>query len=87
MFSPIITPAWSCSVSDNRARSGANQPARDRSAGRTASQAADKRATAATDQCTAQNAILPAVRTPAERQCHDNYDEYVTHLLLLNCSW
>jgi hypothetical protein len=55
----IIAPTRPHSVGDNRAGRGANQPARNRSAGRVASQAADKRAGAATDQCAAQHAIVP----------------------------
>jgi hypothetical protein len=83
MVSPIIAPTRPRSVGDNRASSGANQPARNRSASRAASQTADKRAGAATDQCAAQNAILPAVRTPSEHQCYRNHNQCLAHLLVL----
>jgi hypothetical protein len=84
MVSPIIAPARPRSVGDYRAGRGANQPACNRSAGRAASQTTYKRAAAATNQCAAQNAILPAVCTPRKRQCHHNHDQCVAHLLLLS---
>lgn len=78
---PIIAPAWSRSVGDYCASSSANQSACNRSAGRAASQTADKRAAASTNQCAAQNAILPAIRTPRKYQRHHSHDKCVAHLL------
>jgi hypothetical protein len=85
MVSPIVTIARPRSVSDYRAGRGANQPARKRSAARVASQAADKRAGTATDQCAAQYTIIvPPIRTPSERQCHCNHDQCLAHPLPLS---
>jgi hypothetical protein len=84
MVSPVITPARPRGVGDYCAGRGANQPARNRSAGRAAGQTTDKRTAAATNQCAAQNPILPAVRSPGKRQGHHNHDQYVAHLFLLS---
>ena len=81
MVPPIITPPRSRRVSDNRAGHGADQTARNRSAGRLANQAADKCASAATDQSAAQHAVVPSVRTTKERQRHRNGDECLAHRL------
>ena len=84
MFPPIIAPARSRSVGNNRARCSADQPAGNCGASRPAGQATDKRAAAATDQCTAENPILSrAARTPCERQSHCNHDQDAVDLLLL----
>src|SRR5262245_36180785 len=81
MVPPIVAPARPRSVGDDRAGRGANHPARKRSTGRTARQAANKRAGAATDQCAAQHAILPRVCTTSERQGNSNHDQCLTHPL------
>jgi len=83
MVSPIIAPARPHGISDNRAGCGANQTARDGSAGSLAGQAANKCACAAADQCATQNAILPSIRTTSERQCHCNHDKTLAYLLLI----
>jgi hypothetical protein len=48
-----------------------------------AGQAADKCACAAADQRATQNAILPPIRTPGERQCHRNHDKTLAYLILI----
>jgi len=81
MVPPIIAPTRPRSVGDNRAGCGANQTARERSAGCLASQAADKGAGAATDQRATEYAIVGPIRTPSERQCHRNHNHCQAHRL------
>jgi hypothetical protein len=73
MVPPTITQTRSRRISDNRAGRGANQTAHNRSTGRFASQAANKRVDAATDQSAAHHAIVPPVHSvtkrPAETRC------------------
>lgn len=79
MVPPIIAPARPRRVSDKRASCGTNQSASNCSPRRSANQAADKRATATANQCAAQDAIIPPVRAPSERQRYGNNDQNVTH--------
>jgi hypothetical protein len=83
MVPPIIAPARPRGIRNNRAGCGANQTARDGSAGSLASQAADQCACAAADQRATQNAILPPIRTTGERQCHCNHDKTLAYLILI----
>jgi hypothetical protein len=83
MVPPIVAPARPRGIGNNRAGCGANQPAREGSAGSLASQAADKCACAATDQRATHNAILPPIRTTGERQCHCNHDKTLAYLRLI----
>src|SRR5262245_20534738 len=83
MLSPVIAPAWPCSVGDDRARRGANETARNRGTGPPAGQTADERAATAADQCATENPVLPgAARATGERQRHRNHHQ-CAHLLLL----
>jgi hypothetical protein len=84
MFPPVIAPAGSRGVGNNRTRCGADQPSGNCGASRPACQATDKRAAATADQCTAENPVLSSTtRTAGECQSHRNHDQGAVHLVLL----
>src|SRR5262245_19191052 len=84
MLPPVIAPAGSRSVGNNRTRCGTDQPTGNCGASRPACQATDERAAATADQCTAENPVLSGTtRTAGECQSHRNHDQDAVHLVLL----